>query len=156
AQRFQSARDLAYDLESLSEASGATVARRALGAPAGKRHFPWPAIAALALALGLATGFLASSGLRPTRATTYKQLTFRRGMMGPSRFTPDGHTVLFTAGWNGEEPRIFSSRPESPESSALDLPSSILGAVSRSGELAIFINADYGTLARVPLSGGAP
>ena len=163
AQRFQSAHDLAYDLEALSESSGATVAPRALAAPVAKRRLLWPGFAALALAVGLVAGFLASSRFRPSKAPTYKQLTFRRGLVGTSRFAPDGHTVLYSAAWNGERPRIYSTRPESPESSPLALPDSTLLAVSRSGEIALALNAakgaenaDYSTLSRVPLSGGAP
>jgi len=162
AQRFQSARDLAYDLEALSGVSGPTVAARALSATRLQR-FVWALIATAALVAAAAGGFLGASRLRPSKPPTYRQLTFRRGFVGTTRFAPDGHTVLYTASWNGEHPRLFSVRPESPESSALNLPEALLGSVSRLGELAIGVDAgepsanpDFSTLARVPLSGGSP
>ena len=161
-QRFQSARDLAYDLEALSTASGAATTAPA-SASRGRMIF-WPAIALLALVVGAIGGSVAVARLRPARPATYRQVTFRRGLSYPARFAPDGHTVIYSARWNGEEPRIYSVRPESPESSPLDLPPALLASVSRAGELAILLDAGesatssspYMTLARVPLSGGAP
>jgi Tol biopolymer transport system component len=53
-------------------------------------------------------------------------------------------------------------RPDSPESTALQLPPAAPLAVSMSGELALALGThlrgvmSYGTLARVPLAGGAP
>jgi hypothetical protein len=58
---------------------------------------------------------------------------------------------------------IFSAKPGSPESRSLGLPGAELLSVSRSGELAVSLKRrpldvfrSTGTLARVPLSGGAP
>ena len=53
-------------------------------------------------------------------------------------------------------------RPESPESAALPLPPAMPLAVSAAGELALALGTHfrgimtYGTLARVPMAGGAP
>jgi Tol biopolymer transport system component len=71
-------------------------------------------------------------------------------------------TVLYGALWDGDVCRIYSVRPESPESAPLPLPPAAPLAVSASGELALALGTHYrgimtyGTLARVPLSGGAP
>jgi Tol biopolymer transport system component len=156
--RFQSARDLAYDLESLTLDSGAArapvprapsrAARRALAAAA---------VVALAF-LGL-WGF---RGLRPPPGDpTYRRLTFRRGTVYGARFAPDGQTVVYSAAWEGQPARLFATRIGSVESRELQLPEARLLSVSSSAELAILFTrgtewAPGGTLARVPLEGGAP
>jgi Tol biopolymer transport system component/tRNA A-37 threonylcarbamoyl transferase component Bud32 len=92
----------------------------------------------------------------------YRRLTFRRGMIRTARFAPDFRTVLYGALWDGDVCRIYTVRPESPESSALPLPPAMPLAVSATGELALALGTHsrgimtYGTLARVPLAGGAP
>ena len=69
---------------------------------------------------------------------------------------------MFGALWDGERCRVHSARVDGPESRALDLPDANLLAVSRSGELAVALGPHtdgvitYGTLARVPMTGGAP
>jgi Tol biopolymer transport system component len=81
-----------------------------------------------------------------------------------ARFSPDGQTVYYSAAWEGGAPRIFSLRPGTPESSALALPAANLLSISDGGEMAVQVEpkgaitgfALVGTLARVPLSGGAP
>ena len=58
--------------------------------------------------------------------------------------------------------RTYMVRPESPESSALALPPAMPLAISASGEMALALGTHlrggmtYGTLARVPIAGGAP
>jgi len=69
--------------------------------------------------------------------------------------------VVYTAAWEGQPARIFATRAGSIESRSLKLPDARLLAVSSTGELAICIGRETiwtstGTLARVPLEGGAP
>ncbi|MBP8297254.1 MAG: toll/interleukin-1 receptor domain-containing protein [Burkholderiales bacterium] len=122
-----------------------------------------------ASALGLvAAGFTGGVMLRgeravaPVRPPMFHRVTFRRGLLRSARFAPDGKTIYYGALWDGEACRVHSTRIDSPESQALDLPNANLLAVSRTGELALSIgpNLDgiftYGTLARVPITGGAP
>ena len=78
-----------------------------------------------------------------------------------ARFAPDGQTVVYTASWDGQPFRIFATRAGSMESRSLQLPDARVLAVSPTGELAISISREMtwdatGTLARVPLEGGAP
>ncbi|HET7451888.1 MAG TPA: protein kinase, partial [Thermoanaerobaculia bacterium] len=165
-ERFQSARDLAYDLEavsglSTSEArSGAAIADRRRIVP--KISLP---IAAAAAAVALAAGWLAARLGRPAAvpAPVFRQLTFRRGFIGSGRFTPDGQSVLFSAQWDGLPSEIFLKRPETPDALSLQLPPAEVLAVSSTGQAAIALNcrqahngACAGTLAVVPLTGGAP
>jgi len=157
--RFQSARDLVYDLEGLSGVSGTGVAARSPAAPSQVWRKPLVAVALLAV------GLLAGWGLHAIRqkpsAPSYKRLTFRRGTVFGARFAPDGQTAVYAAAWEGQPPRIFATRAGSIESRSLQLPDARLLAVSSTGELAISIGRETiwtstGTLARVPLDGGAP
>ncbi|MGH8631130.1 MAG: protein kinase domain-containing protein, partial [Burkholderiales bacterium] len=165
AERFQSARDLAFDLERLSGISGATSAVRA-AEPAGPRSLWKPLLAAVLLLALVAAGFVAGRkissgpGLASTGST---RLTFRRGFVWTARFAPDGKTVVYGATWDGKPMEIFSTRPESPESRSQGFTAADVLAISPSGELAILVNHGFaqtfaarGTLARVPLTGGAP
>lgn len=92
----------------------------------------------------------------------YRRLTFRRGMIRTARFAPDFRTVLYGALWDGDVCRVYTVRPDSPESSTLPLAPATPLAVSASGELALSLGTHYrdimtyGTLARVPLAGDAP
>jgi hypothetical protein len=124
------------------------------------------ALLAGGVALGLvAAGFGGAAAVlraRPRAMPSYRRLTFRRGMIRTARFGPDFQTVLYGALWDGDVCRVYTVRPESPESSALSLPAAAPLAVSSTGEVALALGAHYrgimtyGTLARVPLSGGAP
>src|SRR5262249_4523385 len=93
---------------------------------------------------------------------SFRPLTFRRGVVLTARFAPDGHTVVYGAGWEGQPSRVFSARLESPESSPVGLPDGTILSVSPSSELAILTGRMYvfamppRTLARIPLVGGAP
>jgi Tol biopolymer transport system component len=70
--------------------------------------------------------------------------------------------VVYTAAWGREPVGIFSTRLDSPESRSLGLSPAGILSVSPSGEMAIakgcefFFGGCHGTLARVPLEGGAP
>jgi len=160
--RFQSAQDLAFALET-TLASGTSPLLPPVAARTSRR---WRvAVASLcALLLLLGAGFaLGRRALEPERAVpSFHRLTFRRGGAPSARFAPDGKTVLYAAAWDGDPVRVFSRRMERPESFRLDLPDAGLEAVSPSSELLIMLGRhlgrfwETGTLARVPIGGGAP
>ena len=170
-ERFHSARDIAYALEALSAASDE---RPTIGHLLGEsqliaRRPPLSRRAALGLGLGgaglLATyagAFALGRRLTPsTEATSprFRQLTFRRGVIENARFAPDGNTVVYGAAWEQSLQSLYEVRTDQPQSRLLH-PDAHLYALSGSGELAMvrFGNAETpsATLARVPLSGGAP
>lgn len=122
-----------------------------------------------ASALGLAAAGFAGgaflSGHRtivPALAPSFLRLTFRRGLIRSARFAPDGKTILYGALWDGEPCRAHTTRIDNPESRPFDLPDANVLAVSRTGDLALSVGPNlegvftYGTLARVPIAGGAP
>ena len=158
--RFQSARDLAFNLGELSGASGTAISG---AAPRAARRLPLAPIAALAAVLA---AFAAGHFLwRPPAPSTptFRRLTFRRGNMGTARFAPDGHSVVYGASWEGAPLEIYTTRPEGPESTPIGVKNADLYSVSPSGELAISLRdrflagpAGVGTLATVPIGGGSP
>jgi len=162
-ERFQSARDLAFDLGSLS----------GLTTPAvpflpnwrlRKRDVIRPLMITLALLIAAAGAYLIGQrrGTQPPPA--YKRLTFRSGTIFNARFSPDSQTVFYGARWAGQPMSIFSVRADSPESRDLELGTGTdLLAISRGGQLAISLRRhpigyvrESGTLAQVPIAGGAP
>jgi Tol biopolymer transport system component/predicted Ser/Thr protein kinase len=123
--------------------------------------------AGLASAVALIVGALAGMFLfkRPVQTIlpTYHPLAFRRGIVRSARFTPDGKTVIYSAAWEGKPLALFSTRPESPQSREMDPPGADVLAISSTGEMALALKSRpsegflySGTLARVPLGGGAP
>ena len=162
-QRFQSARDLAFDLESLPSLSGA--AKPLTGshlASAAKSRTPWLiAIPALVLVAGVA--FWAGHKTMKSSAPVFSRLTFRGGHVGAARFSPDGQTIVYSAQLGDEPLQLYTTRPDAPQSRELGLKNSSILAISKQDELAITLNhtqpmanAGGGTLARVPLTGGSP
>ena len=161
-ERFQSARDLAFALEALSGSSSSSLSADAAGPTARRRRpFLWIAAPAVLAVLGSALWL----GRQTTSGTplSYHRLTFRRGYQFGARFSPDGQTVVYGASWDGNPFRIFATRVDQPESRLLDLPAADLLAISSLGEMAICLErtlgspfVSTGTLARVPLGGGAP
>jgi dipeptidyl aminopeptidase/acylaminoacyl peptidase len=156
-ERFQSARDLAFHLQ--SAAAPASGPARLL---AGSRAWAWAALTVAALLVGLGAGVLVGTRSRAS-PPSFKRLTFRRGAIMGARFAPDARTVVYDARWDGQPGEIYSTRSESPESRPLELAPAQLLSVSSTGELAVLLHPRYlrgfvnrGTLARVPLSGGAP
>jgi eukaryotic-like serine/threonine-protein kinase len=163
-ERYASTRDLARELagvrDHMSEISGGAEALIAAPARRGRRLALLSMAAGLVLA-GLVSGaFIAASLWKkaPAGAPTFHRLTFRSGMIHNARFAADGQTIVYGATWKGEPNRLYSTRPESPESRPFDFPNADILAISSSGEMALLLagRGGIGVLARVPLSGGAP
>jgi tRNA A-37 threonylcarbamoyl transferase component Bud32/Tol biopolymer transport system component len=165
AERFQSARDLAFDLEA---ASGSSSTGRAIG-PAGSVAVRRRATAAaLALAAVIAIAGAHVAGYRRGKNATagvasFAQLTFRQEPIFKARLAPDGKTAVYSAAPSGNTPEIFTLRTDYPGASPRSLGAGQLLSVSSRGELALLTRVRYkghslfdGTLARMPLEGGAP
>ena len=104
------------------------------------------------------SGWLEARAVEPT----FKQLTFRRGIITEARFAPDGQTILYSAAWDGGPVQLYRDAIVGPESGTFGPLSAGLASVSSANELALLLGCrlEYGfcvgTLARMPLSGGAP
>ncbi len=182
--RYQTAAELRGDLKRIkrgmessriraASASGiaASSSRSAIAPAVSRGMVPrgrvWTAAAvagALALLAGLAVGALFLKGSSKPEFAEYHPLTFRRGIVRSARFAPDGKTVIYSAAWEGRPLDLFNTRPESPQSQEMEPKGADVLAVSASGELLLALHSKprdssfvyAGTLARVPLVGGAP
>lgn len=162
--RFQSTRDLAFDLESLagtSTISGSSLTTAPV-APRRTRGIWVTSIIVLSLIALAASFFLGKSSGSRGDPPSYHQLTFRRGTIYSARFASDGNTVLFSASWNGNPVDIYEMRSGTPDSKPLGLTDAQVLAVSPTSEMAVLLNSHQlyhsirrGTLARMPLGGGA-
>ena len=164
--RFQTARDLAFGLESITSHSGVySAGSGGLRVPEKTRSRLWPMLAALALIGAGLLAFVFFLGRKSADASlpTYTQLTFRRGSIYTARFTSDGKGIYFSATWSGNQPEISFMRAESPDVQTVGEPNMQLLSISPAGEMAVLLDSKYlfhfvnqGTLARMPLAGGVP
>jgi eukaryotic-like serine/threonine-protein kinase len=161
AQRFQSASDIAFDLETISSQSGTSARLAAVSEP--HRSYWKPAAGLIVAALALAGAYF--GGTRNHAAPLsprFHQLTFQRGTISGAKFAPDGQSILFSAAWNGAaKPQIYTTRTDALMSRPIDLPDSSVLSVSSKGEMAIRQKSQtdpfpHGMLSVVPLTGGAP
>ena len=168
-QRFQSARDLAFNLEGLSGTSststGTGTARFAVAAAEKKssgRRVMMVGASAILLMLVAAGSWMLGARSSSVPLPAYHQLTFDRGLVYAARFASDGTSIYYSASWNGQPVQLYSALPDTPESRPLNLVNSTLFAVSAS-QLAIsvgckdrYLGLCQGTLGLVPLAGGTP
>jgi serine/threonine protein kinase/Tol biopolymer transport system component len=175
--RCQSAAELRGDLKRLKRdtESGKSAARGGASpstvsavspadSPKGLQRWMIPVAAMALLAIGIAF-FAGRKTASPVAKAppVYHQLTFRHGGIRLARFAPDGKTILYSAAWEDSPVEIYSTRAESPESRSFGLKNSEVQAISSQGEMAVLLDShniepyiNSGTLARVPLGGGAP
>jgi eukaryotic-like serine/threonine-protein kinase len=162
-ERFQSASDLAFNLEAVSGISSTSQAQKAIGLAPSRKGL-WLALGAVLLLASYAAVFYLGRQTANFSSPSFQRLAFRRGTVSSARFTSDGQTILYGATFGSSPLHLFSTRPDSPESRSAGLPDKIeLLSISSSGELAVLLHAGFsndfgevGTLARVPLGGGAP
>jgi Tol biopolymer transport system component len=165
-ERFQSARDVAFALEALSTTSASTSSAPAIAGDARpmRRRRVVTAFTVAAVALAGAAAFLAGRFTRmPVRDVTFTPLTYRPQTIYRALFAPDGKTMVFSAALSGNEVELFTMNADFSEARRLGVKSLQLLSVSSTGELAVLTNARFighrlfeGTLARMPLGGGAP
>jgi Tol biopolymer transport system component len=155
-ERFQSARDIAFDLEQLSGTSASGMAPVASGP---RVRFGLPASVAagvLLLGLGAGAGYLARGGKGET--LSIERVTFRRQNVNTARFAPDGVGIVYEIATQ-TGPAVIAARDGSSESRDLGLGNARLAGVAARGDLAVLLRRNVGgerTLAIVPMGGGAP
>jgi Tol biopolymer transport system component len=161
--RFQSARDLAFDLESLSSVTSASTAVAVSRWTRVGRLRKSLLAAFPVLLFAVAAAFWGGRFVVPAANPVFTRLTFRGGHVAAARFAPDGQTIVYSAAFGDDPVQLYTTRPDSPQSRELGLKGSSILAISHAAELAITLdhtfrsaNVSWGTLARLPLSGGAP
>jgi len=117
------------------------------------------AVAAILLGLGVFLGHR-TARLQPP---DFQRLTVQHGTVYSARFALDGHNVIYAASWDGAPVEIFSTDLKITGPRKMELPATLLLAVSSSGEMAVLQAAEprfmltmRGMLAQVPLTGGSP
>jgi Tol biopolymer transport system component len=166
-ERYVATRDLARELNTvqthLSDTLSGAVPSRGV-----RRRVSIPLWIALPVAALLVAGGVYGArrlALQSERAAvpTFRRLTFRRGNVLSARFAPDGQTVVYGAAWEGKPSELFTVRTDSAESRPLGLDHANVLSVSSKGDLVVLLNKGSlqspelpGTLARMPLGGGAP
>ncbi len=170
-QRYSSTDDLARDLatlrDHLSEAASGVAPATGAKRRGLLRSLPVPLLAAVGGALFLVAAgvfverWIAARAISP-QVPSFTRITFHRGNAIHGRFAPDGRTVVYGAAWDGAPAEVFTVRTDSTESRPVGVPHSDLMSVSSKSELAILLKktslsfGGLGTLARIPLNGGAP
>ena len=157
-------RAAATDAQSVSSAQNATAVPAVQPPASGSRAaLASMVVGSIALVAGVAIGALLLQRPSQTSFPFYHPLTFQRGTVHSARFAPDGKTVIYSSAWEGKPLQLFNTRPESPQSNQLEPSGADVLAISSTGEMALALNShtsdaflSSGTLAEVPLVGGAP
>jgi predicted Ser/Thr protein kinase len=157
--RFQSMKDIAFDLQSISTISAVDGGKHR--APAAGAPWKWIGLGAAVLLVAAVAAWLTGAmhfGGHPQPA--FRQVSFRQGRIGKARFTPGGQDVIYDASWQGEPWQLFATPIADPKERPLGQSDVQLLDLSRTGELVLRIKnkvADTwqfeGTLARSALGG---
>ncbi|MGC2475082.1 MAG: WD40 repeat domain-containing serine/threonine protein kinase [Candidatus Sulfotelmatobacter sp.] len=160
-ERFQSAKDLGFALQTVSGSSPVRIAR------GNSKHLRNPRLAwAVIAVLAVATAVLAISQLIhvPVAPPSYRRLTSEAGTIYAARFTPDAQNVVYSAAWNNKPLQLFSTVGNDLLSQPLQFTDANLLSISRTNELALVVHGTHsgqletvnGMLASAPLAGGSP
>jgi serine/threonine protein kinase/Tol biopolymer transport system component len=159
-ERFRSAHDIAFDLESISTLSSSTSLSPAAEAHHISRRYSWLLGCFIVFVCVGASIFVTSRS--NTKPTQLRRLTFRQGYVYSARFAPGGNSVYYCAAWDGGPVQTYSTRTDSLEARPLDDPNICLLSVSRTGEIVALLHPNTsptgmirGTLVRVSPNGGA-
>jgi Tol biopolymer transport system component len=169
ADRFASAAEFA---DALTRTDAARAASRGTVRGAGGAARPWLrdwrsraslGVAGAALLVGAVLASRGGAGQDALARVAFTQQTFVPQAIFNARFAPDGRTIVYSAALEGNTPHLYVIRPDYPEPSPLGPADTHLLAVSSKGDLAVLVGARFvrhrlftGTLAQMPLGGGAP
>ncbi len=175
AERFQSARDVAFNIASLSDissiggassttaadAASATATAQAQQVSSKQKRALALLSAAYLLFAGAAIWFLWHQRTHKS-VVTFDRVTFGEGSVGSARFTADGQTIIFDASWDGDITRLYQWRADAPQAQPMPGMDNVrVVGISKSNEMALLLRVGAldrtpVTLARAPISGGAP
>lgn len=159
--RFQSVKDLAFALQTIS---GTSTTRPALSRTPARQNpgvLPWILAGAFAVAAAVFATFLLRSS---TSEPVYRRVTFESGTIYSARFASDGQSIVYSSAWNNGPVQLFSTVGNSTLSQPLNLHGANLLALSQGNELAVVLGGMHtgqletarGMLAVTPLAGGSP
>jgi eukaryotic-like serine/threonine-protein kinase len=157
--RFQSARDLFFNLETVSVSSSSVeFSKSEIKENTGSIK---SLVALLGIILLLPTAFLVGrnsihqKALENSNVSSYRRLTFSKGIIRSAKFTPDGNSVIYGAAI-GETtiPELYEIRVDQVESRRLGIQNAWIQSISNAGQMALKVREDV--LAEAALGGGAP
>ena len=163
--RYASTRDLARDLQNIrdhfSEVLNVTSSTVDAVGPASSRkkiRRIWDITSILLIVvLGSALLYLWRTPAKEKPVASIHRLTYRRGPIHSSRFTPDGQTIVYSASWEGGQQELFITRPDAVESRPLGIPNAYVESISSTGEMLLRIQRGASSvLAQAPLTGQQP
>jgi len=159
--RFQSATDLAFALQTISGSDSDRAVPFIKHKPDPPRRLPWVLVAILAVA---AVVLSIKWFIHPLPPPVYRRVTSEAGTIYSARFAPDGQGIVYSAAWNNKPIQTFSTVGASLLAQPLNLGNANLLAISSSNELAVIQNGTPngqlettdGVLATAPMAGGSP
>ena len=166
-ERFQSAHDLAFSLESLSSVtvpSGSTAAFTEVARPRVHPGVGWLAgLTVLGLVVGAAVTYVLLPRAEPSEPATFSIMSTRRGTVTNGRFDPGSASAIYSATWDGGPLMLYQGRRGTSTSEPLSVGEADLLSVSSGGELALSLDRRFplgweaiGTLAVATPGGAAP
>jgi serine/threonine protein kinase/Tol biopolymer transport system component len=160
-ERFQSARDVAFALESLSGSSSSAAA--AVVVPSSRTgHLSRAALIAALVLVAAVAGVLLGRAMAPPAASPvrFTMKTFEPQSILTTRFMPDGQSIVFSSALSGNAVQLYVIRSGTLEARPMGPPRTHLLSVSSKGELAVLTDALFvahrvfsGTLARMSIEG---
>jgi serine/threonine protein kinase/WD40 repeat protein len=160
--RFQSAKDLVFALQTLSGSSAAKAAPSPKPIVRTVPALPWALVALLAIAIGVLA--VVQPLQTPAASPSYNRITSEAGTVYTARFASAGKSIVYSAAWNNKPVQLFTTVGDSLLTQPLSLSDADLLAVSPTNELAVVLRGTHngqfetvdGMLARAPLAGGSP
>src|SRR5262249_15239538 len=140
-QRFHSAQDLAFALESLSSYSDSALATF-LGTARVKPWRKWllPSALAAIVVVSAAAALLVGRHFAPTTPIRFVDVVLRRGQFYQARIAPDDRTVIYGASFRFGENGLYVADANTQVGRTLGLPNMGLLAISRTSELAVLLS----------------
>ena len=139
ADRFQSARDIAFALEALSSISSPAASATSSAAPAvtkpGKSWLVPVLLGVIGVLLAAVALLFVRLNAPPPEPPSYRQLTFGREFISSARFAPDQRTIIYSSAHIGMQTELFSLAPDSHAPVSLGLKDADLESISPSGEM---------------------
>jgi serine/threonine protein kinase len=159
--RFQTAQDLAFNLENAS-LSGSTATLILPQRRPGRAKTAWlkPVLLCLGLLALLSGAWWAGKQTGGQEPVTFHRLTYRNGLIRSARLAPDGQTYVYGMAQGDQPAELMAGRIDGIGARSLSLPPNTeILSISSQGEMALLLKNGselQGTLAVAPLAGGAP
>jgi Tol biopolymer transport system component len=162
-ERWQSASDLASELQWITTSSSQSQVAVPLAARTGSRRRTWWPLVAIAGATVVASSaWWLAVRVAQKPQPKFTRLTYLQGYLSNARFAYGGQSAVYSAQWNDDPLQLYSVRMEFPQSTKIDLPPAALLALSPSGEVEVATGAVYhhnflsGTMGYAQMGGGTP